>query len=126
MKSIWIVALGGALGSVTRYQFSSWVLDHAVGWRFPLGTFLVNIVGCFIIGLLGGLVVKYELLSAEARLFLMTGIMGGFTTFSAFGLETFYLLRREEFLIAGSYVFSSVIVGLLVLWLGFFLIPFKA
>ena len=84
-----------------------------------LGTFIVNVLGCLFVGLLGGLVVKHDLLSAEVRLFLFTGIAGGFTTFSAFGLETFYLLRKGEIAIAAAYVILSVIVGVLVLWVGF-------
>ncbi|MDQ2963646.1 MAG: fluoride efflux transporter CrcB [Pseudomonadota bacterium] len=123
MQSILLVALGGALGSVARYQLSVWVLYRTVDWRFPLGTFLVNIAGCFIIGILAGFAMKDGFFSDEARIFLFTGIVGGFTTFSAFGLETFYLLRRSEIAVAGSYVALSVIVGLLVLWLGFSAVP---
>ncbi|MBX3303349.1 MAG: fluoride efflux transporter CrcB [Nitrospira sp.] len=119
MTSTLLVALGGAIGSVARYALSGWVLHHTVDWRFPLGTFAVNIIGCLIVGLLGGLVVKHDFFSANTRLFLFTGIAGGFTTFSAFGLETFYLLRRDEILVAGGYVVSSVVIGLLALWLGF-------
>ena len=111
--------MGGAVGSVARYLLSGWTLHHTVDWRFPLSTFLVNIIGCFAVGVLGGLVVKHDLFSPDARLFLFTGIAGGFTTFSAFGLETFYLLRRNEVLIAGGYVLASVVVGLLLLWVGF-------
>lgn len=122
MKSALIVALGGAIGSVLRYLLSAWTLRHVVDWRFPIGTFAVNIFGCLLVGLLAGLIVKHHLFSPEVRLFLLTGIAGGFTTFSAFGLETFYLLRRDEVLIAGTYVASSVIVGLLVVWIGFALI----
>lgn len=122
MKAVLLVALGGALGSVARHLLSGWVLHHSAEWRFPLGTFLVNVIGCFVVGVLGGLVVKHDFFSPEVRIFLFAGIAGGFTTFSAFGLETFYLLRREEVLVAGSYVMSSVLVGLLVLWLGFVLV----
>jgi CrcB protein len=114
-----LVAVGGALGSVGRYLLSGWALHHASEWRFPLGTFLVNVSGCLLVGILGGLVVKHEMFSADIRLFLFTGIAGGFTTYSAFGLETFYLLRRGEALVAGGYVASSVIAGLLLLWAGF-------
>lgn len=110
------------MGSVARHLLSGWVLHHSVEWRFPLGTFMVNVIGCFVVGFLGGLVVKHDFFSLEVRMLLFTGIAGGFTTFSAFGLEAFYLLRREEFLVAGSYVISSVLVGLLVLWLGFVLV----
>ena len=119
MKPLLLVALGGALGSVARYLLSGWTLHHTVEWRFPLGTFLVNVAGCLLVGALGGMVVKHDAFSPEARLLLFTGIAGGFTTFSAFGLETFYLIRREEFLVAGGYVLASVLAGLLVLWLGF-------
>ena len=119
MKPIILVALGGALGSVARFLISGWALHHSVEWRFPLGTFIVNIVGCMVVGVLGGLVVKHDLFSSDVRLFLFTGIAGGFTTFSAFGLETFYLLRRDEVLVAAGYVASSVFLGLAMLWLGF-------
>lgn len=125
MKSILLVALGGALGSITRYKLSGWVLHHAVHWRFPISTFMVNIIGCFIIGLLAGFAIKNNLITDHARIFLFTGVLGGFTTFSAFGLETFYLLKRGEIWIAASYVLLSVLAGLLVLWLGFSLIPHK-
>ncbi|GMW07083.1 MAG: putative fluoride ion transporter CrcB [Nevskiales bacterium] len=107
------------MGSVARHLLSGWMLHHTVGWRFPTGTFLVNVLGCFAVGVVAGLVVKHELFSPDARLFLFTGLAGGFTTFSAFGLETFYLLRRQEMLVAGGYVVASVVIGILLLWLGF-------
>ena len=119
ITQISLVALGGAVGSVSRYLLSGWTLRHAVDWRFPVGTFMVNILGCLLIGVLAGLVVKHDFFSANVRVLLFTGLLGGFTTFSAFGLETFYLLRRHEVLVAGGYVVSSVVIGLLVLWLGF-------
>lgn len=114
-----LVALGGALGSVARFKLSGLVLHHAIAWRFPLGTFVVNVLGCAAIGVLAGLAVKEDLFSPATRAFLFAGILGGFTTFSAFGLETFELLRRGEVAIAGAYVALSVIVGLLALWGGF-------
>ena len=126
MKGLLLVALGGALGSVARHLLSGWTLHQTVGWRFPLGTFLVNVIGCLAVGVLGGLVVKHDLFSPETRLFLFTGVAGGFTTFSAFGLETFHLLRRDETLVAGGYVVSSVAVGMLVLWLGFLAVSPRA
>lgn len=126
MHPLVIVAVGGALGSVSRYLLSGWVLHHTVDWRFPLGTFLVNVLGCLVIGVLAGLAVKEDFFSSEVRLFLFTGIIGGFTTFSAFGLETFYLLRRAEFLVAGNYVLLSIVVGLFALWLGFSAVPHRS
>ena len=119
MKPLLIVALGGGLGSIGRYLLSGWVLHRAVNWQFPLGTFIVNILGCLFVGVLGGLVVKHDLLSPQARLFLFTGFAGGFTTFSAFGLETFHLLRKGELNIAAAYVVLSVLVGMLLLWAGY-------
>jgi CrcB protein len=119
MRSVLIVAAGGALGSVARHLLSGWTLHRTLDWRFPLGTFAINVVGCFAVGVIGGFVVKHDWFSAQTRLFLLTGLAGGFTTFSAFGLETFYLVRRAEYLVAAGYVASSVLLGLLVLWLGF-------
>ncbi len=117
MKAILLVALGGALGSVARYKVSGWVLHHTLDWKFPAGTLAVNVAGCLIAGLLAGLAEKQEMFSADARLLLFTGLLGGFTTFSAFGLETMYLLRKGELLVAGSNVALSVAAGLLALWL---------
>ena len=119
MKPFLIVALGGALGSVGRYALSGWALHATLDGKFPIGTFLVNVIGCLAVGMLGGMVVKHDAFSSDLRLLLFTGIAGGFTTFSAFGLETFYLLRRHEYLVAGSYVAASFFIGLIVLWLGF-------
>jgi CrcB protein len=119
LKELLIVAAGGGLGSIGRYLLSGLVLHRTVNWEFPLGTFLVNVLGCLFVGVLAGLAVKHDLLSADARLFLFTGIAGGFTTFSAFGLETFYLLRKGEIGIAAAFVLLSVGVGMLTLWAGF-------
>lgn len=118
MKAILLVALGGAAGSVARYKLSGWILHHTLDWRFPAGTFAVNVAGCLLAGALAGLAEKHELFTSEARLLLLTGLLGGFTTFSAFGLETMYLLRKGEVLVAGSNVVLSVAAGLLALWLG--------
>jgi CrcB protein len=119
VKNLLLVAIGGGLGSMGRYLLSGWILHRTVSWQFPLGTFSVNVLGCLLVGVLGGLVVKHDLFSAETRLFLFTGIAGGFTTFSAFGLETFHLLRRGELGVAAAYVALSVLIGMLVLWAGF-------
>ena len=123
MREVLIVAAGGALGSMGRYLLSGFILHRALSWQFPLGTFVVNVLGCAFVGVLGGLVVKHELLSPEIRLLVFSGIAGGFTTFSAFGLETFHLLRKGELGIAAAYVVLSVLVGLLVLCAGFAAVP---
>jgi CrcB protein len=118
MQSALIVALGGAVGSVARYKMSGWVLHHTLDWKFPAATFAVNVVGCLVAGVLAGLAERHEMFTPEARLMLFTGLLGGFTTFSAFGLETMFLLRRGEVLVAGSNVALSVVAGLAALWLG--------
>ncbi len=122
MKELLYVALGGALGSMSRYKISAWVLADTLTVRFPFGTFLVNCIGCLCIGIISGLIVKYQWFSAEMRLLLITGFLGGFTTFSAFGLETFYLIRKGELWIAMSYITSSILLGLFLVWLGYILI----
>jgi CrcB protein len=119
LRSLLLVALGGALGSMARFKLSGWVLQQASGWRFPVGTLAVNLMGCFIAGLLAGMAVKQEVFSAEARVFLFTGLLGGFTTFSAFGLETLLLMKRGETGVAFANVAVSVLVGMLVAWLGY-------
>lgn len=111
IKQIMVVALGGAFGSVMRYKLGGYVLHHSQSWQFPLSTLSVNLVGCFVIGVLGALVEHHDLFSPSVRLLLFTGILGGFTTFSAFGYETLFLLRRGLSGIAFSYVLLSVICG---------------
>jgi CrcB protein len=125
MKALLLVALGGAVGSVTRYKLSGWILHHTVDWKFPAGTFAVNVIGCLVAGILAGLAEKHEFFSADVRLLLFTGLLGGFTTFSAFGLETMFLIRRGDVLVAGSNIVLSVIAGLLALWFGLGLAALK-
>jgi CrcB protein len=125
MKAVLLVALGGAMGSVARLKVSGYILHHTVDWRFPAGTFAVNVIGCLAAGVLAGLAEKYDFFSPDARLLLFTGILGGFTTFSAFGLETMFLLKRGEILVAGANVVVSVVAGLFALWLGFGLASLK-
>jgi CrcB protein len=124
MKQALLVGLGGCVGSVVRYKLGGWVLHHhAEDWRFPAGTFLVNVLGCLIAGILSGLAERQHLFSPDTRLLLFTGFLGGFTTFSAFGVETVFLLRRGEVSVALGYVLSSVACGILFLWLGMLVIP---
>ena len=87
MNMILLVALGGAVGSIARYLMASRV-QTATGWNWPLGTVLVNILGCFLIGILYVLLVARPDPKHELRALLITGVMGGFTTFSSFSLET--------------------------------------
>jgi CrcB protein len=118
MKQLMLVGLGGALGAVARWKTGAWVLHHTANWQFPLSTLLVNVVGCLVAGVLAGAVVKLDAFTPDARLFLFTGLLGGFTTFSAFGVETVYLLRRAEYGVALTYVALSVTGASVGVWLG--------
>jgi CrcB protein len=123
MKAVALVALGGAVGSVARYKLSGWLLHHTVTWRFPIGTFAVNVLGCMVAGVLAALIAKQDFFSADVRVMLFAGLLGGFTTFSAFGLETVLLLKRGEIAVAICNVALSVLAGLLALWLAFSAVP---
>jgi CrcB protein len=112
LKQIFIVALGGAIGSVARYKLGGFALHHTQAWDFPVSTFSVNVIGCFAIGVLAALVEHHDLFSPSIRLLLFTGLLGGFTTFSAFGYEGIFLLRRGLLSVATGYVLLSVICGL--------------
>ena len=113
------VGLGGLIGSIGRYLASGVAHQIFPGLYFPIGTAIVNIIGCFFIGILTGLAEIRNLLSAEMRLFLMIGLLGGFTTFSTFGHETVAFMRDGQFLHAVGNVLIQVIIGLSGVWLGF-------
>ena len=121
-KQIIIVALGGAIGSILRYKIGGFALHHTQSWNFPVSTFSINVAGCFAIGVLAALVEHHDLFSPSLRLLLFTGLLGGFTTFSALGYESVFLLRRGLVSVAGSYVALSVVGGLLAVGAGIKLI----
>ena len=111
MKNILLIGLGGGFGSIIRYLCQRWmtmVYPHS----FPLGTFLVNVVGCFLIGVFWGLSFKSFAVNESWKLFLMTGFCGGFTTFSAFTLESVGLLKEDKPGLFIFYIAASVILGL--------------
>ena len=112
------VFLGGGTGSLARYLLSLGVGSLWDG-GFPLGTFLINLLGCFGIGLLGGLSER-AILDPNLRLLLQTGFLGGFTTFSSFGLETVQLLRQTEGWTASAYVLGTNLLGVGMVFAGFF------
>ena len=112
MKAILIIWLGGGIGSVLRYLVQLGI-NRLVTVTFPAGTFLINITGCFAIGLLYGLASKYSALTLEWRLFLITGLCGGYTTFSSFSYEGISLFRQGNYSYFILYVVLSVVVGLL-------------
>lgn len=112
MKNLIIIGFGGALGSIARHLLGAFVVRH-VTWGFPLGTLLVNLSGCFLIGVLYGVASRYSWLTLEWRLFLITGICGGYTTFSSFSFESISLVRQGQYTWFFAYVLGSVILGLL-------------
>lgn len=116
-----LIFLGSGLGGVLRFLMSTTVQKLSNDWMFPIGTFSVNMLGCFVIGLLAKLSESKGLFQGDTRLFLFVGILGGFTTFSAFGYESFQLLRDGQYLQAFLNATLQVILGLLFVWLGFIL-----
>ena len=103
-----LVGIGGFIGAVFRFLLSGFVHRLVPLSEFPFGTLAVNVVGCLLIGLLNGLAETRQVIGPELRLFLMIGMLGGFTTFSAFGYETLELIRDAEIARAMGNVFLQV------------------
>jgi CrcB protein len=120
-RMAWItVAVGGALGSMARHGVNHIVHTRMLSSRFPAGTVIVNLVGCFVIGVLAGLLASNRIaMRFYWREFVFVGLLGGFTTFSTFGLDTFVLSRTQPAGYAALNVGLQVIGGLLAVWLGF-------
>jgi CrcB protein len=111
MAHVLIVGVGGFIGSILRYWLSG--LAHRwAGDAFPAGTLLVNVLGCLAVGAFWGLVEYREWFNPETRLFVTVGVLGGFTTFSAFGYEAFALLHDREYVAALANVGVNVIAGI--------------
>ena len=119
MQVVLLVAGLGALGCVSRYYISGWAYD-LFGRSFPYGTFAVNIIGAFLIGLIMEFGMRSTLLPASLRIGLTIGFLGGFTTFSTFSYETFRLLEEGDFFVALTNVLVSVVVCLVFTWLGIY------
>ena len=115
-----LVAIGGACGAVSRFLVGN-VVSKALGSALPYGTFLINIVGCFCMGLLMTVIAERQMLPAAWRMVLCVGFLGGFTTFSSFGYETFSLLNNGKLMEALGYACGSVLLGLLAATLGVYL-----
>jgi len=120
MQSLIIVFLGGGLGSVVRYSLGKWV-NTMHTQAFPWGTLVVNIIACFILGLIVGFADHKQLLSSSSRLFWAVGFCGGFSTFSTFSNETLYLLQQGLTLQLLAYVGLSLVICVAFTFIGIYL-----
>ncbi|MDP6064510.1 MAG: fluoride efflux transporter CrcB [SAR202 cluster bacterium] len=118
MLTLALVGVGGLIGASSRYAVGRWVNDMAGNPAFPYGTLAVNVVGCLLIGVLAGLAATRTILGVDTRAFLIVGVLGGITTYSAFGLETVELIRRGEFFVGLSNVVLQITLGLAAVWVG--------
>jgi len=107
------VALGGSLGAVARYALSQWMVR-----KFPMGTFVVNLLGCFLIGLLVAIAVKTKWPGPVLQSFLIGGFLGSLTTFSTFAYQTLELSREESLSLGAMNLISNVVIGLILVWCG--------
>jgi CrcB protein len=120
MPPILLVMLGGAIGAGFRYHIG-YVALRQLGPAFPFGTWIVNLVGGLMMGVLAGVVSRAPMASEPLRQFAGVGVLGGFTTFSAFSLEAYNMLMRGNFAIAGGYIVSSVAGSIMMLMAGVYL-----
>ena len=116
-RTLILVGLGGGLGSILRY-LTSLLLTRYYPTTFPLGTLTVNFVGCFFIGLLVGLFERQQPLNQDLKFLLITGLCGGYTTFSAFTSESINLFQADNSILAFGYIGGSIVSGLLATWFG--------
>ena len=121
IKSFLLVGLGGGVGSMARYLCQKWFNEN-YPHPFPWGTFTVNLVGCFLIGIIYAASEKTTVLSPQTRLLLITGLCGGFTTFSTFAFENMTLLRTGDVFYFFLYAVGSVVLGIAAVYIGSFII----
>lgn len=114
-----LVGTGGFIGALARYGLGGLVHSRIPLSSFPFGTLTVNLLGCLLIGILAGLADSRQLFAPEYRVFALIGVLGGFTTFSTFGYETFAMMRDAEFLRASANIGLHVLLGLGLVWLGY-------
>ncbi len=117
MNQLLLVAAGGAVGAVLRYLASGWT-QTLTDSSLPLGTLAVNLIGCLLIGLLASALAGPVLIQEEYRIALLVGLLGGFTTFSTFALESSALIGDGRFLLAAANMTISNVVGLAAVWVG--------
>ena len=117
IKAMILAGCGGFVGTCGRYLIGKWASGMFHG-SFPMGTFLVNVIGCFIIGLFFGLLEKAHVMTPGENVLLITGFCGGLTTFSSFSHDAFAMIQKGEWIKFILYVVPSVALGLLFVWLG--------
>lgn len=118
MHKVAVIGLAGLFGTLARYWLSGWV-DRRYGETFPAGTLAVNLAGCLLVGILYHALEERFLINPVLRSAILIGFLGGFTTFSSYGVQTFSLLREGEFAFAGLNVLASNVLGLLLVWAGY-------
>jgi CrcB protein len=118
LNQLLLLLLGGALGTGCRYFLSAWIYSVVRAPVFPYGNFVINVSGSFLIGVLAELLESRWLVSPAIRIALLTGVLGGYTTFSSFAFETYGLLRDGELVVALAYAGGSLLAGLAAVWLG--------
>lgn len=119
MVNVLLVGAGGLIGAVMRYLIRAWIQSVSGSSWTPYGTLTVNVVGCFLIGLIAGLAESRQFLGEGTRAFVIAGVLGGFTTFSAFGYETITMVREDHLVAAAGNVGLQVGLGLTAVWIGF-------
>ena len=119
MGVLFLVGMGGFLGSAFCFLLSGWVQSASRQYGFPVGTLAVNVLGCTLIGVASQLMDSRSILTPEGRSFAVVGILGGFTTFSTFGLETFELINEGDFARAALNIALSLLVCLAAVWIGY-------
>ncbi|MGZ8422155.1 MAG: fluoride efflux transporter CrcB [Nitrospira sp.] len=119
MRTLVLIGTGGFVESILRYLLSGYAQQLSKSIQFPFGTLAVNVVGCALVGFLAELADHRGVLSGETRTFLIVGLLGGLTTFSAFGNETMNLLRGGELGLACGNIVGHTVLGLVTVWLGY-------
>lgn len=121
IRAIILIGIGGGIGSILRYLTSLLTAKYFQSY-FPLGTFIVNMLGCLAIGILFGVFERQQVANQELKFLLITGFCGGYTTFSTFAAENISLFQSGNYLTAYLYTAASVLIGLAAVWIGMFAI----